>query len=48
MYFGSGADFPTGVILPDRSVHRSMQIKMFAHGTEYPDSELDVFNIEIV
>ena len=48
LYFGSGADFPTGVILPDRSVHRSMQIKMFAHGTEYPDSELDVFNIEIV
>mgnify|MGYP005775925071 FL=1 len=48
LYFGSGADFPTGVILPDRSLHTSMHIKMVAHGMEYPDSELDVFNIEII
>lgn len=48
LYFGSGADFPTGVILPDRSLHTSMQIKMVAHGMEYPDSELDVFDIEII
>lgn len=47
LYFGSGADYPSGIILPDRSVHVSMQIKMLAHGMEFPDSETDVFDIEI-
>ena len=48
LYFGSVADYPSGVILPNRSVHTSMHIKMLAHGMEYPDSEVDTFDIEIV
>lgn len=48
LYFGSGADYPSGVILPDKSLHTSMHIRMLAHGMEYPDSEVDAFDIEIV
>lgn len=47
LYFGSGADYPSGIILPLAEKHKSIQIKIMAFGPECPETEVDSFKIFI-
>ena len=48
LYFGNGADYPSGVILPPADMHGAMNIKMLAHSVSFADSEIDSFKINII
>lgn len=47
LYFGGGADYPSGIVLPKAAEHNRMTIRMLATGAGCPDSEIDTFEIEI-
>ncbi|MGI6168805.1 MAG: hypothetical protein ACOYI4_03685 [Christensenellales bacterium] len=48
LWFGSGADYPSGIVLPTDGIHKSLNIKMLAHSDSYDDSEIDSFTIRII
>lgn len=48
VYFGTGTDYPNGIILPPASEHDEMTIKMLAFGAECPGRNIDIFRIQIV
>jgi len=47
LYFGAGADYPSGIILPPAKEHHIMTIRMMATGIDCPDTEVDCFEIHI-
>lgn len=47
LYFGAGADYPSGIILPPAKEHHSMTIRMMTTGIDCPDTEVDCFHISI-
>ncbi|MBS1401940.1 MAG: hypothetical protein HPZ79_03015 [Oscillospiraceae bacterium] len=47
LYFGAGADYPSGIILPPAKEHHAMTIRMMATGVDCPDTEVDCFHIHI-
>lgn len=48
LYFGSGTDYPSGMILPPAEMHSRMTVRMLATGPNCADTEPDCFEIEIV
>lgn len=48
LWFGSGADYPSGIILPADGSRKSVNIRMMAHSDSYDDSAIDRFTIKIV
>lgn len=45
LWFGCGADYPSGVVLPTDGSHTRMNIRMVAHSDAYHDSAVDSFTI---
>ncbi len=48
LYFGSGADYPSGMILPPADMHSKMTVRMLATGPNCRDTQPDCFEIKIV
>lgn len=48
LWFGNGADYPSGVILPTDGSHKSVNIRMVAHSDAYADSAIDSFVIKVI
>lgn len=48
LWFGNGADYPSGIILPTDGSHRSVNIRMVAHSDAYADSAVDSFVIKVI
>ena len=48
LWFGGGADYPSGVVLPTDGSHFCVNIRMLAHSDAYPDSAIDTFTIKVV
>lgn len=48
LYFGTGVDYPSGMILPPADMHGKMTVRMIATGPNCADTKPDCFEIEIV